>query len=508
MKKYLVFFILSFIFFSSCEFSKTGVMLGQRSFLTNYSGQKTQKIYKVIFHLIKNRYIITQSDKLTYINGYYNIEGIMFEYNRHPVPGHFTIHNSEVLFIEVEKNIEEFGSRALTTALLMASAGTIYLTFYCIENPKACYGSCPTFYNNRGKLVAEGFSRALARKFEYPDIDDIDISPDSAGFVKLRMRNEALETQGVKYVYLLELNEKKGTIYKTIQNKFIEVDNISPPIKGDTSLFYNDTLTYLTPADSQNLALQDTTFLYFNNPGRKHLSIQINARNSLLETYIFYGIIEKFGKAYYSLIRRLDGAGKVETAYLMKKLRNWYNYGNLNVYTMNKNKWKLIGKIEYEGPIAFDKFAIPFTNPKTDTIKIMIVKQKGEWEINSIQIGNIIRRNIPYHILKPVKVIKGNTSDSISFHLLLNKKKHLFVYPGDEYTLIFKSVKNGNKFFLISEGYYYEWMRDIWLGKENIAEGKRFLKHPLLSYKYFASEYKKNEKKIRQIFYKSKYTRR
>lgn len=148
----------------------------------------------------------------------------MCEYNRHPVPGHFTINSSEVLFIEVEKNIEEVGTIALNAAVLVASAGTIYLTFYCIENPKACYGSCPTFYNDKGKLVAEGFSRAIARKFEYPDIDDIGISPDSAGFIKLKMRNEALETQGVKDVHLLELNEKEGTIYKTIQNKFIEVD--------------------------------------------------------------------------------------------------------------------------------------------------------------------------------------------------------------------------------------------------------------------------------------------
>ncbi len=49
-----------------------------------------------------------------------------------------------------------------------------FLSVFCLANPKACFGSCPTFYAWNGKdmkLMAEGFSSSILRSYEKSDID-------------------------------------------------------------------------------------------------------------------------------------------------------------------------------------------------------------------------------------------------------------------------------------------------------------------------------------------------
>ncbi len=54
---------------------------------------------------------------------------------------------------------------------------SLAVTAYCIANPKACFGSCPTFYlEDEGgrepeRPQAEGFSESIARVLEARDID-------------------------------------------------------------------------------------------------------------------------------------------------------------------------------------------------------------------------------------------------------------------------------------------------------------------------------------------------
>src|SRR5687767_3344932 len=56
--------------------------------------------------------------------------------------------------------------------LTMMSAVTGLITAGCIANPKACFGSCPTFYvtaGERDRLQAEGFSASIAPSMEATD---------------------------------------------------------------------------------------------------------------------------------------------------------------------------------------------------------------------------------------------------------------------------------------------------------------------------------------------------
>ncbi len=51
---------------------------------------------------------------------------------------------------------------------------SVAMTIYCITNPKACFGSCPTYYadvDGEPMLQAEGFSASVAPALERDDID-------------------------------------------------------------------------------------------------------------------------------------------------------------------------------------------------------------------------------------------------------------------------------------------------------------------------------------------------
>lgn len=77
---------------------------------------------------------------------------------------------------------------------------------YCLVNPKACFGSRPTFYawdGERMALQAEGFSASVCPVLEARDIDALyKAKPKSQDF-ELRVTNEALETHVIRYANIL-----------------------------------------------------------------------------------------------------------------------------------------------------------------------------------------------------------------------------------------------------------------------------------------------------------------
>ena len=93
-------------------------------------------------------------------------------------------------------------SPAIGPMLLMTGASAA-MTIYCAANPKACFGSCPTFYDESGdgaRLVAEGFSSSISPCLEAVDIDALGPRSASAptNIVRITMKNEALETHAVE----------------------------------------------------------------------------------------------------------------------------------------------------------------------------------------------------------------------------------------------------------------------------------------------------------------------
>jgi hypothetical protein len=91
-------------------------------------------------------------------------------------------------------------------ALALITGASVALTIYCAANPKACFGSCPTFYVSDGErpvLQAEGFSASVTRALEARDIDALFRARPTSRDFAVQMKNEALETHVVRYVEVL-----------------------------------------------------------------------------------------------------------------------------------------------------------------------------------------------------------------------------------------------------------------------------------------------------------------
>ena len=94
--------------------------------------------------------------------------------------------------------------------LLILTGISVAATIYCISNPKACFGSCPTFYAFDGEkmtLQAESFSSSVMPVLETNDIDALYNIKSINRFLELQMKNEALETHIIRHADFLALQK-------------------------------------------------------------------------------------------------------------------------------------------------------------------------------------------------------------------------------------------------------------------------------------------------------------
>jgi hypothetical protein len=79
----------------------------------------------------------------------------------------------------------------------------------------AVFGSCPTIYADSAGtqvLQAESFSNSIAPLLARRDLDRLIVTADSAGIVRLDVRNEALETHYIDHLDLVEFRHRAGEV--------------------------------------------------------------------------------------------------------------------------------------------------------------------------------------------------------------------------------------------------------------------------------------------------------
>jgi hypothetical protein len=84
--------------------------------------------------------------------------------------GDFQVPLQEIVLAETNK-ISGSTSAGILAALTVITG---IFTIVCIANPKACFGSCPTFYISNGTdyiVQSEGFSSSISPSLEARDVD-------------------------------------------------------------------------------------------------------------------------------------------------------------------------------------------------------------------------------------------------------------------------------------------------------------------------------------------------
>ncbi|UCD38591.1 MAG: hypothetical protein JSW54_03680 [Fidelibacterota bacterium] len=399
------------------------------------------------------------------------------------------------------------------TIITVASA---LLSIHCLQ-PKACFGSCPTFYlteSENQSPVAEGFSASVAPVLEDRDIDALGQAEAGCREIEIRMTNEALETHAVRYVHLLAAPCDNGSrIFATGNGRFWRADEIIEPSicegpEGDCreALLALDGTERFSTTDPADLAVREIVDLQFDNVPDGRLGLVIGSRQTLLTTYLFYQGLAYLGSSVGWGFANMERNGRPmdhPLGQIGKAL------GGIEVMLQNDNgEWEVVGEDQETGPIATDVRLVPLPRVDQGPTAVRLRLTRGHWRLDYIALAVLEDEVEPYR-LAPIEVYNGDNVDEEARALLLDPSGLLTTLPGDEYTLVYQLPGNfkDNELFLESRGYYLEWMREGWLAEEDPLKMIKMFQKPYQTLRDLAPEFKKIESQMEETFWNSRYER-
>ncbi len=427
----------------------------------------------------------------------------------HSRAGHFTVSFDDIALLETNRpeTVVHTGL-AVMGVVTVASLG---LTVFCAANPKSCFGSCPTFYAPTSAgytLQAEGFSASIARAFEDTDVDALYDARPGDGPLELWMTNEALETHFVRQVSLLALPRQPGERVYRAGNRFFPGRDANPPqscgaLAGDclAELSELDGKEYFSQSDGTDLGAKEQVDLSF--PARSGpVGLVLAARNTLLNTFVFYQGLAYLGEDAGEFFARLDRDPKVLPA--LRAIGNLL--GNVEVELARPDggyeRW---GEFAEVGPIAreVELVTLPSTRPPSD-IRVRLTMTRANFRLDYAALVTLGEERTALEI-RPTELVRERAADGQGLARLNHPEQYLVTYPGDAYVLSFDLPNAGNyELFLKTRGYYYEWMRDGWLGERSPLAALRLLTQPEAALRDLAPAYRTLEPKMDELFWNSR----
>lgn len=444
--------------------------------------------------------------------------GTKYDFNRKQVSeGSISLPIDSVAIFETNSKLisqEENRIRALS---IMASIDVL-IGVLCLANPKACFGSCPTFYLNEEDNFhyadAEGYSNAIAPSMAYFDIDALNNPPLNGNNFSLTMKNEALETHCTQDIKLLAYPREKGQrIYQSPTNDFYRCQHHYPLTEAiakegnvTTLLKHEDRNERFSLADENNLSSKEEIILTFKDiQDTDNLGLILNFRQTLMTTYFIYSAMGYMGDQVGDMFAKIETSSETKAKLkggIQKEL------GNIDIYAWNETKqnWVYQHGFYETGPIAINRQFIPLSDITPDsTLKLKIVLNKGLWRIDYVALTNIIEKVKPIEI-SPNNIDNKGKPDPQALDDLINPDKMLISMPGSHYTLHFllPDYSTDYELFLYSKGYYLEWMREQWIKDKDLLKLRQMIENPKKYLREEARLYKAYEENMEEVFWNSK----
>ena len=423
----------------------------------------------------------------------------------------FTVPKGIVTLIEADKLKGNLGNLA---AVSIVGVPFSMMSLYCLTNPKACFGSCPTFYaqrNGKWTMMAEGFSSSIAPSFEKSDIDMLYGVDETQNNFTLKLTNEALETHVIRYVDLLAFPKTSGElVFATAQGQFYRTSGVVSPLKCISEegnclkqIEALDGIERYSAADAKNLSKKEEIILTFDHDPKAEEGFVIGTRQTMLTTHLFYQVMAYTGNHYGALVADLENGNE----HLLNRIQQlWNKLGGIEIFVKGDgNRWMKVGDVDEMGPIATDVHLIklPHVGQKKLTLKLRMTK--GLWRIDYMALAKIIGEETPERI-KPTIVLREDSADVVALSKLTMNQEPLVTMPGDQYYLKYKLPSDCSyQVFLETKGYYLEWMREKWLEEENLKKAAVALYFPGLFMRMAAPGYKKAEPQMEKVFWESRY---
>lgn len=443
--------------------------------------------------------------------------GTKYDFNRRQTyQGSINIAIDSVAIFETNVKILNPEAGRITALSLMTGLDVV-VGLICLTNPKACFGSCPTFYINENDNFhyadAEGFSNAISPSLEYYDIDALNHKRITNNIFSITMKNEALETHCVKDVKILAYPlEKEERVYQSPTNDFYLCENnysllSAKADEGDiTTLLKNqDRQERFSLSDENNLSSKEEIYLTFDNvKNPSDLGLVLNFRQTMMTTYLFYSAMGYMGDNVSDVFAILESDEKMRNKFDATTIE----LGGIECYVWSEktNSWVIQPKINETGPIAINRQFIPFRNTQSGTkVKIKLVLNKGLWRLDYASLTNIKKQVTPIE-LSPAAIYNKGKLDNMALAEINSPNKYLLSMPGSEYKFNFTlpSVNTDYEFFLYSKGYYLEWMREHWIKDKDFLKLKQMVDNPKKYLREEAKNYKQYESTMEQEFWNSK----
>ena len=417
--------------------------------------------------------------------------------------GTFTVALDEVALLET--NVLQRSPSA--AALAVITGVSVAMTAFCIANPKACFGSCPTFYVSDGReavLQAEGFSSSVAPSLEARDIDALyRVNPVGREFI-VTMKNEALETHVVRHVRLLAAKRPAGgRVLATVDGEFREATALHAveacrADEGDCSAKVRafDSNERFSTTDAADLASREVIELRLPATDAPR-GLVIASRQTLASTYLFYQSLAWLGRSASATLAALERDDRTVGSALMR-LRD--AVGGIEVLAETAaGSWISAGEVREMGPLAADVVVVPLPVDATGRIRLRLAR--GHWRIDYLASARLGARVEPFGI-EPRSVTGARRFQPATVRSS----------PCPATSTRIRSscppIPGATSFFLESQGYYLEWMRDEWLREENPARAAQLILNPEQLLRDVAPEFKKQEARMEALFWGSRYARR
>ncbi|HPT15168.1 MAG TPA: hypothetical protein PK796_10290 [Bacteroidales bacterium] len=486
--------------------------------LIHSSGSLTEKPYlkahmkNGCVYILKDTWQVDSSEKK--VSG----TGSFYDFSRQLVSeGEFTIPADSVAIFETNTKLLN-PEKGYIAALSILAGVEVILGVICVTVPKACWGSCPTFYlderSNLHYADAEVFTNAISPSMEYTDVDALGshLIPDHS--FSVTMKNEALETHCVSDVKLLacQIGNDERVYQSTTGSFFLCGEDrgllTASGTEGDiTSLLMNDDkVERFSLSDENNLNSRESIYLTFDNvQDLNNTGLVLHYRQTLMNTYLFYNALGYMG----------DMAGDVFAMMETREdIRNNFDaisrtLGKIDIYAWNadSSNWKYEGSFSETGPIAINRQLIPlkFLHQSNNELRIKLVLNKGLWRLDYAALTGIKEEIDPIE-LRPVSILNKGKPDEKAMKTLGSRGEHLVSMPGSEYKFNFALPGDECKYelFLSARGYYLEWMRDYWLKDKNLLKLKQMLYNPEKYLKREAGNYKHYESVMEELFWNSR----
>lgn len=404
-------------------------------------------------------------------------------------------------------------------ALAVVTGASVLLSVVCLTNPKACFGSCPTFYapgeggTASPVLQAEGFSDAISPALESHDIDALWWTHVSDGRLMLRMTNEAYETHVVKRADVLAVPRPPGTRVLSTGEELWLASNLAAPVEctaaeGDCTavLASVDGRERTSLTDEHDLAARETIDLAFpaiegQGDGRlgERIGIAIAARQSLVTTFLLYQGLAYLGTTaaeWLAALERGDPAARLGGRRLQRLV------GGIEVQIPNGAAWLTVGEAYETGPLATDVHLLVLPD-RARGERVRLRLPKGGWRIDHVARATLERKVTPQRIAP--RAIRGTLGGEFAAGRIPAVEFPIVTQPGDAYELDYAIPRGDVELFLDTRGYYFEWMRAEWLREEQPLAALKMLLDPAQAMRDLAPAWKRMEPQAEQVFWRSRY---